>query len=73
MTFTFDAAAAGTYYLAARYDSTSVRGQIAPAPPTVHYSFSTNGVIGSTSELDLKPKAAATPLSRPAFLRRLRH
>jgi hypothetical protein len=33
-----------------------VKGATAPSPTTVHYDFSTTGVPGTTSGLDLKKK-----------------
>ena len=52
-TVSFNAATAGTYYIALKYDSKSVAGLPAPSPTTIHYNFATTGVPGSTSGLDL--------------------
>ena len=53
-TVTFNAATAGTYFISINYDPHSVVGQPAPSPgTTVHYDFTTTGVPGSTSGLDL--------------------
>jgi len=38
-----------------RLATSKVRNKPAPNPPTVHYAFSTNGVTGSTSGIDLSP------------------
>ena len=46
----------GTFYIGLKYDSGSVVGQPQPSPTTVHYTFSTTGVAGSTQGLDLKKK-----------------
>jgi hypothetical protein len=56
-TFTvqWNAASAGTYYLGLRVSTGAVKNRAAPNPPTVHYAFSTNGVTGSTSGVDLSP------------------
>jgi len=53
-TVTFIAPAAGTYFISINYDPHTVVGQPAPSPgTTVHYDFTTTGVPGSTSGLDL--------------------
>jgi Bacterial pre-peptidase C-terminal domain len=49
----FNAPTAGTYIISLKYDSGSVKGAAAPSPTTVHYNFSTTGVPGSTSGIDL--------------------
>jgi len=56
-TFTvqWNAASAGTYYIGLRLGTSAVKNKTAPNPPTVHYAFSTNGVTGSTSGIDLSP------------------
>ncbi len=71
----FTAKSAGTYYVAVRYLVSAVDGQVEPSPTTVHYDFSTGGVAGSTSGVDLKKTATAVPArsTRSAFLRALRH
>ena len=57
VTVKFNASRAGTYYIAIKFTTTSVVGSTAPAPTTtVHYSYSTTGVAGSTNGLDLKKK-----------------
>jgi hypothetical protein len=53
VTVTFNAPTAGTYIISLKYDSGSVKGAAAPNPTTVHYNFSTTGVPGSTSGIDL--------------------
>jgi hypothetical protein len=65
VTLRFNAPAAGTYYLAVTYKSTSVKGDRPPSPnTTAHYELSTQGVDVSTSGLDLSPRliAGARPL-----------
>jgi hypothetical protein len=53
-TVTFTAPTAGTYIIGVKYDSKSVVGFAAPSPTTtVHYDFTTAGVSGSTSGVDL--------------------
>jgi hypothetical protein len=54
-TFTvqWNAASSGTYYIGLRLSTSAVNHDRAPSPPTVHYAFSTNGVTGSTSGIDL--------------------
>jgi len=46
----------GTFFIGIKYSTASVKNQTAPSPSTVHYDFSTEGVSGSTSGLDLKKK-----------------
>jgi hypothetical protein len=53
VTVTFNAPTAGTYIISLKYDSGSVKGAAAPSPTTVHYNFSTAGVPGSLSGIDL--------------------
>jgi hypothetical protein len=55
-TITFNASSDGTYIIGVKYDSGSVKGAIAPDPTTVHYTFETQGIAGSTEGLDLKKK-----------------
>jgi len=55
-TVSFSASSAGTYFIGIKYDSKSVEGFAAPTPTTVHYEFSTVGVPGSTSGIDLVKK-----------------
>ena len=53
-TVTFTAATAGTYFISLKGDPHPLVGQPAPSPTTtVHYNFTTTGVPGSTSGLDL--------------------
>jgi len=70
----FNAASAGTYYLAVRYTVSAVNGLPEPSPTTIHYELSTAGVSGSTSGLDVKKTVAAAPAQsvRTALLRLLR-
>ena len=54
VTVTFNAPTAGTYFISIKYNAQSVAGKPAPSPgTTVHYDFTTTGVAGSTSGLDL--------------------
>ena len=54
VTVTFNAQQAGIYYIAVKFQTGNVGGDPAPAPSTtVHYDFSTTGVPGSTSSVDL--------------------
>jgi hypothetical protein len=46
----------GDFYIGIKYDTGTVKNQTAPIPTTVHYEFTTSGVSGSTSGLDLKLK-----------------
>jgi hypothetical protein len=69
VTVAFNAATAGTYLIAVRYKSSAANGQPAPTPATIHYAFSTVGVSGSSSGLDLIKQIAAF---RAAFVARLR-
>ena len=56
-TVTFTAPTAGTYFISVKYAANSVVGSLAPSPgspgTTVHYNYTTSGVLGSTSGLDL--------------------
>jgi hypothetical protein len=56
-TFTvqWNAASAGTYYIGLSLSTSAVKRQPAPSPPIVHYAFSTGGVTGSTTGVDLSP------------------
>ena len=54
-TIQWNGANAGTYYIGLTLATSRVRNKPAPNPPTVHYAFSTNGVTGSTSGIDLSP------------------
>src|SRR5437867_3208267 len=57
VTVTFNAPAAGTYFISIKYSANSVGGSPPPSPgTTAHYNFTTTGVPGSTSGLDLVPK-----------------
>jgi uncharacterized repeat protein (TIGR01451 family) len=53
VTVRFNAPSPGTYYLSVRYTTTTVRRKAVPSPPTVHYSFATAGVSGSSAGVDL--------------------
>ena len=53
---TFDAPTAGTYFIAINFSAHSLIGERAPSPhypTTVHYDFTTTGVLDSTTGLDL--------------------
>ena len=54
-TLQWNGASAGTYFIRLRLSTSAVKSQTAPNPSTVHYAFSTNGVAGSTSGIDLTP------------------
>jgi hypothetical protein len=70
VTVTWVAPNAGTYYISVKFDTSTAVGKTSPTPTTVHYNFSTVGVPGSTSGLDLVKKptgnAAITPNTLPA-------
>jgi Bacterial pre-peptidase C-terminal domain len=53
VTVRFNAPAAGTYFIAIKFNSQDIIGQSRPNPLTVHYDFTTTGVPDSTSGLDL--------------------
>jgi uncharacterized repeat protein (TIGR01451 family) len=53
VTVVFNAPSAGTYYIGIKYSPKSVAGETAPSPSTVTYTFSTSGVTGSTSTVNL--------------------
>ena len=53
VTVTFNAPTPGTYYIAIKFSTSSVTGKTAPTPSTVGYTYSTTGVPGSTSSLNL--------------------
>jgi hypothetical protein len=54
VTVRFNAPAAGTYFIAIKFNAQSLIGEAAPSPgTTVHYEFTTTGVPDSTSVLDL--------------------
>lgn len=53
VTVTFNAPRAGVYYIAVKFNTSSVTGKNAPNPSTVGYSYSTTGVAGSTNSLNL--------------------
>jgi hypothetical protein len=56
VTVTF-AGSGSTFFIGIKYSTGAVVGQLAPSPgTTVHYEFSTGGVAGSTSGIDLKKK-----------------
>ncbi len=52
-TVQWNAATAGTYFVALRLNTNTVKNDPVPSPPTVGYQFSTNGVAGSTSTINL--------------------
>jgi hypothetical protein len=53
VTLRFNAPAAGTYYIAIKFNTQNLIGEPAPSPTTVHYDLTTTGVPASTSGLDL--------------------
>ena len=53
VTVTFNAPTSGTYYIAVKFTTGSVKGKSEPAPSTVEYEFSTTGEPYSTQDLDL--------------------
>jgi hypothetical protein len=54
VTVTFDAPAAGTYFIAINFSAQSLINEPGPHPgTTVHYDFTTTGMPDSTSEFDL--------------------
>jgi len=53
VTVTFNARTAGVYYIAVKFNPSSVTGKTAPNPSTVGYSYSTTGVANSTNSLNL--------------------
>ena len=54
VTVSFNAPVAGDYFISLKYNTNSLKGVTAPSPgTTVHYDFTTTGVPGSTSGLDL--------------------
>jgi hypothetical protein len=54
VTVRFNAPAAGTYFIAIKFNSQNLIGEPAPSPGlAVHYDFMTTGVPASTSQLDL--------------------
>jgi hypothetical protein len=55
LTAQWTGASAGTYYVALRLNTSTVKNLTPPSPPTVHYQYSTNNVAGSTSGIDLTP------------------
>jgi len=56
VTATFNAPAAGTYYIGIKFSTSTVKGKTAPSPATVGYSFATTGVTGSAASLQLVKK-----------------
>jgi hypothetical protein len=56
ITVTFNGGTGGTFFIGIKYSTAAVVGKAAPSPTTVTYSFSTEGVAGSTSGIDLKKK-----------------
>jgi hypothetical protein len=53
VTVRFNAPVAGTHFIAIKFNSQNVIGRSRPDPKTVHYDFTTTGVLDSTSGLDL--------------------
>jgi hypothetical protein len=53
-TVSWNAANSGTYYIALTLSTSTVNNKRAPSS-AVHYQYSTNGVTGSTSGIDLIP------------------
>jgi uncharacterized repeat protein (TIGR01451 family) len=54
---TWTAPTAGVYYISVKFDATSIDSAAAPSPiTTVHYNYSTNGVVGSNAGIDLVKK-----------------
>jgi hypothetical protein len=54
VTVKFNTQQAGVYYIAVKFQTGNVGDDPAPAPgTTVHYDFSTTGVPGSISSVDL--------------------
>jgi hypothetical protein len=54
-TIQWNGANSGTYYIGLTLATSRVRNKPAPNPPTVHYTFMTGNVTGSTSGIDLSP------------------
>jgi len=73
VTVGFNAGSAGTYFVEVLFKASAANGQAAPAPTTVHYEFSTAGVSGSTSGLDLIKQGTALRSTRFSRLRALLH
>jgi Carboxypeptidase regulatory-like domain len=73
VTVGFDAGSGGTYFVEVLYKTSAANGQAAPTPTTVHYEFSTAGVSGSTSGLDLIKQGTALRSTRFTRLRALLH
>ena len=57
VTVQWNAPSAGTYFISIKYSTSNLVGLTAPTPSTVHYQFTTVGVPGSTSGLDLVKKS----------------
>ena len=64
-TVNWSAPSAGSYYISVKFDATSVGGKTGPTPTTVHYDFSTQGIGGSTSGLDLIKKMTGSAAINP--------
>jgi len=58
VTVTFSSASSGPFYIGIKFSTSNVVGKTAPPSnnSTVHYQYSTTGVAGSTSGLDLVRK-----------------
>jgi hypothetical protein len=54
----WNAPSAGVYFIGIKLDAKSFKGLPLPTPETVHYDFSTVGLPGSTSGLDLVRRGA---------------
>jgi hypothetical protein len=52
VTAKFNAATAGVYYIAVKFQTGNLNDKVAPNPAAVHYQFSTPGIAGSTSAVD---------------------
>ena len=52
-TVRWTAPSAGAYVIKLKLSTSAVRNRPVPNPSTVHYQYSTNGVTGSTSGIDL--------------------
>ena len=65
VTVRWNAPTAGTYIISVKFNSTSVAGKTGPNPTTVHYDFSTVGVSGSTSGINLTKKPNGSAVVAP--------
>jgi hypothetical protein len=53
VTVNFNAPSAGRYYITVKFNQSSVKRRTVPNPTTVHYTWSTTGVSGSSTAFDL--------------------